>query len=79
MTRTVNLLVDQGLVALGAAETDRRQVVVTITSPGIDRLNGERQTRAAIIAGALGALTDSERAVAARIPAVLGKLLQNAG
>jgi DNA-binding MarR family transcriptional regulator len=79
MTRTVNLLAGQGLVALGPAEADRRQVVVMITPSGSDRLNRERQARARVIADALGDLSEPERAVAARIPAILRKLLQDAG
>ena len=73
MTRTVGLLAGQGLVTLGAADTDRRQVVVTITPAGVRRLDAERQSRAALIAAALDGLNGEERAVVARVPAVLRK------
>jgi DNA-binding MarR family transcriptional regulator len=74
MTRTVGLLADQAWVALTPAETDRRQVVVSITEAGAARLAEERETRAAAIARALRELTPAERATAARIPALLRKL-----
>jgi DNA-binding MarR family transcriptional regulator len=74
MTRTVTLLADLGLVALGSAEADRRQVVVTITPSGVRRLSAERRNRALLISGALERLNGEERAVVARIPAVLRKL-----
>jgi DNA-binding MarR family transcriptional regulator len=76
MTRTVNLLADQSLVSLGATETDRRQVIVTLTGTGKHRLADERRLRATIIADTMRSkLTTHEIAVAARIPAVLRKLL----
>ena len=75
MTRTVTLLADQGLVSLGPAETDRRQVVVTIAAEGVRRLDAEREHRAAVITAALEKLNGEERAVVARIPAVLRKLV----
>jgi DNA-binding MarR family transcriptional regulator len=75
MTRTVNLLAEQGLVALGAAEDDRRRVVVTITGPGQRRLAQERRQRSARIAAALQTLDGEERALVARLPAVLRKLV----
>jgi DNA-binding MarR family transcriptional regulator len=75
MTRTVGLLAEQGLVTLGAAEADRRQVVVTITPTGVRSLDAERRHRAAFMAAALDGLNGEERAVVARIPAVLRKLM----
>lgn len=74
MTRTVGLLAEQGLVSLGAAETDRRQVVVAISAEGVERLAVERRARASAIADALRGLTPEERAIAARIPAILARL-----
>jgi DNA-binding MarR family transcriptional regulator len=75
MTRTVNLLAEQELVALSPAETDRRQVVVLITEAGAARLAEERRTRAAAIATALREqLTPEERAVVARLPGILRKV-----
>ena len=74
MTRTVGLLAEQGLVELGTAETDRRQVVVAITGEGSERLATERHARASAIAGALRELTPDERSIATRIPEILKKL-----
>jgi DNA-binding MarR family transcriptional regulator len=76
MTRTVGLLAEQDLVTLGAAENDRRQVVASITTAGTARLAQERHTRAERIAAALEKLDGEERAVVARIPAVLRKLAE---
>lgn len=75
MTRTVNLLGDQDLVTLGAAEDDRRRVVVTLSSAGARRLAEERRQRSARIAAALRTLDGEERAMVARLPAVLRKLV----
>ncbi|UQU62028.1 MarR family transcriptional regulator [Couchioplanes caeruleus] len=75
MTRTVGLLAEQGLVTLGPGEADRRQVVVTVTPEGVRRLDAERRHRAGFIAAALDTLNGEERAVVARIPAVLRKLM----
>jgi DNA-binding MarR family transcriptional regulator len=76
MTRTVNLLVDQGLVSLGRAEADRRQVVAGITAAGKESLDQERRSRAGVIAEALRAnLTARERDIVAQLPAILRKLL----
>ncbi|MFI7601629.1 MarR family winged helix-turn-helix transcriptional regulator [Actinoplanes sp. NPDC049681] len=75
MTRTINLLNDQGLVSLGAAEDDRRRVVVTLNGTGTRRLTEERRQRSARIAAALQTLDGEERALIARLPAVLDKLV----
>lgn len=75
MTRTVNLLRDREFVMIGAAAADRRQVVVGLTDSGGRRLALERRRRAAGIARALDEeLDDEEKAIVARIPAILGKL-----
>lgn len=80
MTRTVNLLRDRGLVTIGASPADRRRVVVTLTEGGGHRLVQERLRRAAGIARALGEeLDDEERAIVARIPAILRKLHLHTG
>lgn len=70
-----NLLAEQGLVALGTVEGDRRQVVVRLTDAGTRRLTTERRARASIITAVLQErLRPEERAVAARIPLILAKL-----
>ncbi|MFI5934386.1 MarR family winged helix-turn-helix transcriptional regulator [Actinoplanes sp. NPDC051494] len=77
MTRTVGLLADQGLVTLGAAGHDRRRVVVSLTTTGTERLTAERHSRAERIEAALESLDPEERAIVARIPALLRKLVQD--
>ncbi|WP_045748450.1 MarR family winged helix-turn-helix transcriptional regulator [Actinoplanes rectilineatus] len=77
MTRTVGLLADQHLITLGAAEDDRRRVVVTITDSGLARLHEQRQARAAWIATAMETLGPDDRTTAARIPAILRALTAN--
>lgn len=75
MTRTVNLLAERGLVVVGAADTDRRKVAVTITEPGRQRLAEQRHTRASVIAEALRTnLDEQELAIVGRIPGILGKI-----
>ena len=75
MTRTVNLLKDQGLVELGAHPDDRRRVVLTITGDGMRTLERERHSRSAGIARAVrDDLDDEEREIVRRIPEVLRKL-----
>jgi DNA-binding MarR family transcriptional regulator len=75
MTRTVNLLKDQRLVAVGPGETDRRLVVVTITGDGVRRLDDERRRRASGIARAIREdLSDDERRIIRQVPAILRKL-----
>ncbi|AGZ42713.1 MarR family winged helix-turn-helix transcriptional regulator [Actinoplanes friuliensis] len=75
MTRTVNLLRDQGLVSTTPGETDRRQVVVTLTGAGADALDGERHRRAVGIDRALREdLTAEERELVRLIPGILRKL-----
>ncbi|XVV10295.1 MarR family winged helix-turn-helix transcriptional regulator [Actinoplanes sp. CA-131856] len=75
MTRTVHLLHDQGFAELRPHETDRRQVIVEISSKGRAALAGERHHRASGIAEAIRHdLDDEERAIVQRIPEILAKL-----
>ena len=74
MARTVGLLADRALVAPGRLETDRRQVVLTLTPAGRDALASARRARAAGIARAIHDLDDAEREIVRRIPAILRKL-----
>ncbi|WNV89711.1 MarR family transcriptional regulator [Umezawaea sp. Da 62-37] len=75
MARTVGLLKDQELVDVQAAETDRRQVVVTITEAGAKRIADVRHLRASNIARTLAEdLDDEEREIVGRIPEILRKL-----
>ncbi|GAA2908222.1 MarR family transcriptional regulator [Actinoplanes cyaneus] len=74
MARTVGLLADQALVALGRHDADRRQVMLTLTTAGADALASARLARAAGIARAIRDLDDDELEVIRRIPEVLRKL-----
>ncbi|MGK5682531.1 MarR family transcriptional regulator [Actinoplanes sp. URMC 104] len=75
MARTVGLLADQALVALGRHDADRRQVMLTLTAAGDDALAAARRARAAGIARAIREdLDDAEREIVRRIPEVLRKL-----
>lgn len=74
MARTVGLLADRGLVTTGRRETDRRQVVLSLTPSGSAALASARRARAAGIARAINDLDDAEREIIRRIPAVLRKL-----
>ncbi|WP_405177670.1 MarR family winged helix-turn-helix transcriptional regulator [Nocardia sp. NBC_01377] len=76
MARTVRLLADQGLVDLAADTGDKRRVIVALSTEGGARLDDERTSRAAWIARAAQVeLTDQERTVLKRLPAILGKLV----
>ncbi|WP_432571096.1 MarR family winged helix-turn-helix transcriptional regulator [Kineococcus sp. SYSU DK005] len=75
MARTVSLLAEQGLVATSVDERDRRRVSVNLLERGAHRLGEERRQRASAIAAATAAaLTAEERAIAERIPEILGKI-----
>ncbi|MGW4368951.1 MarR family winged helix-turn-helix transcriptional regulator [Nocardia takedensis] len=76
MARTVRLLADQALVDLRPDPADKRRVLVALSEDGSARLDDERTSRADWIArAARSELTDRERAVLKRFPAVLEKLL----
>jgi len=62
MTRTVNCLEEGGYVTRQASETDRRQVVVSLTDLGRTTLLADRARRTEWLAQRLAELTDSERA-----------------
>lgn len=79
MTRTVNLLSEQGLTALAKDELDRRQIVVAITPAGEQALGQERHRRASRIARAIADdLNDEEREIVRRLPEILRKLRPDA-
>lgn len=61
MTRTVNSLVELGLVAKAGHETDRRLVVVELTDAGRDEIKVTRRRRDAWLTKKLGQLTPEER------------------
>ncbi|WP_017932869.1 MarR family winged helix-turn-helix transcriptional regulator [Nocardioides sp. Iso805N] len=63
MTRTVNCLEEGGYALRQPSETDRRQVVVSLTDKGRDTLLADRARRNEWLARRFGDLTDAERAI----------------
>ena len=63
MTRTVNSLVDLGLVAKAEHPTDGRQVVVSLTAAGVAEVDETRRRRDAWLADRLRHMTPDERAL----------------
>ena len=63
MTRTVNSLVDLGLVAKAEHPTDGRQVVVSLTDAGVAEVDETRRRRDAWLADRLRQMTPDERAL----------------
>ena len=61
MTRTVNSLVDLGLVAKAEHPTDGRQVVVSLTDAGVAEVDETRRRRDAWLADRLRQMTKDER------------------
>jgi len=74
MTRTVAALVAAGLVARGVHPTDRRQVLVTITSAGEQEVRETRRRRDAWLAQRLAGLTLAERATLAEATEILQRI-----
>ncbi|KQY23228.1 MarR family transcriptional regulator [Cellulomonas sp. Root485] len=63
MTRTVNSLVDLGLVAKAEHPTDGRQVVVSLTDAGVAEVDETRRRRDTWLADRLRQMTKDERAL----------------
>jgi DNA-binding MarR family transcriptional regulator len=63
MTRTVNGLVELGLVAKTEHPTDGRQVVVSLTDSGVAEVDETRRRRDAWLADRLRHMTPDERAL----------------
>ena len=61
MTRTVNSLVELGLVAKAEHPTDGRQVVVSLTDAGVAEVDETRRRRDAWLADRLRQMTKDER------------------
>ena len=69
MTRVLNGLVDEGLVARTAHPTDGRQVIVEVTDEARARLRADRRRREAWLAQRLATLdADERRALRAVVP-----------
>jgi DNA-binding MarR family transcriptional regulator len=71
MTRTVNHLCDNGLVARAEHPTDGRQVIVSLTDEGRKVLEDSRRLRAAWLAGRLEGLPPGDRAALHRAAELL--------
>ena len=71
MTRTVNCLVDLGLVSKGENPADGRQVVVSLTERGQAEVRETRRRRNAWLAQRLSELTPDDRLVLSRAAALL--------
>ena len=74
-TRTVNCLVEKGLVERHPHATDRRQVVVSLSADGVAVLATERARRDSWLAARLSSLTTEERAVLRDATVLLEKLV----
>jgi len=74
MTRTVNGLVDGGLVARADDPADGRQVILSLTAEGRRTIRDIRRRRDQWFAARLEKLTDAERAVLAQATALLERV-----
>jgi DNA-binding MarR family transcriptional regulator len=75
MTRTVNALVEAGLVSRTAHPDDGRQVLVAITEAGATEVRETRRRRDAWLAKRLADLTPEEREVLARAGEILMRVV----
>ena len=76
MTRTVNCLVDLGLVAKAPHPTDGRQVVVTLTESGKAEVEETRRRRNTWLAAQLEAMTGEERQLLTDATELLRRIAQ---
>ncbi|MFQ6171672.1 MarR family winged helix-turn-helix transcriptional regulator [Oryzobacter sp. R7] len=74
MTRTVNGLVELGLVARADDPTDGRQVILSLTPEGRATVKDTRRRRDQWFAARLETLTDDERALLAEATALLERV-----
>jgi DNA-binding MarR family transcriptional regulator len=74
MTRTVNCLEEGGYVVRRKHETDRRQVVVALSTQGEETLAGDRRRREAWLAQRLRELTPEERSVLRQAAPIIERL-----
>ncbi|MFZ5870501.1 MAG: MarR family winged helix-turn-helix transcriptional regulator [Actinomycetota bacterium] len=75
MTRTVNALVDAGLVTRADHPEDGRQVLVAVTEAGAREVRETRKRRDAWLAKRLAELTPEEREVLARAAEILRRVV----
>jgi DNA-binding MarR family transcriptional regulator len=74
MTRTVNGLVEAGLVARADDPTDGRQVILSLTPEGRSTIRDIRRRRDQWFADRLERLTDDERSLLAQATALLERV-----
>jgi len=77
MTRVIAALVDWGLVTRAPHPTDRRQVVLTVTTDGRSLVQKVRRRKEAWLAQRLAELTPQERATLREAAPILEKLSQS--
>jgi DNA-binding MarR family transcriptional regulator len=72
MNRTVNCLVDEGLILRSSSPEDGRKVAITVTAAGTDLVAKTRERRAAWFAAELATLDPAEQhALQAAIPVLM--------
>ncbi|WP_377644727.1 MarR family winged helix-turn-helix transcriptional regulator [Oryzobacter terrae] len=74
MSRTVNGLVERGLVARADDPTDGRQVILSLTAEGRATIKETRRRRHQWFAARLETLTDAERALLVEATALLERV-----
>ena len=77
MTRVISVLVESQLVLREPHESDRRQVVLTVTDAGRELVNRARRRRDVWLAKRLKELTPAERATLRAAAPILEKLSQS--
>jgi DNA-binding MarR family transcriptional regulator len=77
MTRVISVLVESQLVLREPHETDRRQVVLTVTDAGRELVNRARRRRDVWLAKRMKELTPAERATLRAAAPILEKLSQS--
>src|SRR5215831_14993751 len=77
MTRVIAALVDWGLVTRAPHPTDRRQVVLTVTTDGRSLVQKVRRRKEAWLAQRLAELSPQERATLREAAPILEKLSQS--
>jgi len=77
MTRVIAVLEERGLVLREPHSTDRRQVILTVTSDGRDLVQRVRRRREAWLAQRLQELTAEERQILRRAAPILEKISQS--
>ena len=77
MTRVIAVLEERGLVRREPHATDRRQVILTVTSEGRDVVQRVRRRREAWLAQRLQELTPDERQILLAAAPILEKISQS--